>query len=139
MAMTRIHIPKDLRQWVIQRAGERCEYCLVQQIDVPFTHHLDHFIPLKHGGETTSDNLVLACMECNRRKGADLAGIDPLTHKITPLFNPRLHVWQEHFKLTGSKIVGQTAIGRTTAMLLQLNESRRLIQRQWLIAIGHYP
>lgn len=90
--MSRIHIPAALRRLVFERAGGRCEYCLLHEDDVPFSHHLDHLIPLKHGGQTVSDNLALACLECNRYKGSDLAAIDPLTGQITSLFNPRFHI-----------------------------------------------
>jgi hypothetical protein len=59
--------------------------------------------------------------------------------QIIVLFNPRLHVWGEHFALNGPFIVGQTPMGRATARLLRLNDSKRILQRQTLIAVGRYP
>lgn len=137
--MSRVYIPQPLRQLVFKRAQGRCEYCLLHEDDTPFTHQVDHLLPLKHGGQTVSDNLALACLECNRYKGSDLATVDPKTGEITLVFNPRLHSWQEHFLLEASRIVGRTAIGRATVTLLRLNDHKRIIQRQVLIETGRYP
>jgi 5-methylcytosine-specific restriction endonuclease McrA len=30
--------------------------------------HVDHLVPLAHGGTTTADNLLTACEECNLGK-----------------------------------------------------------------------
>ncbi len=137
--MSRAHISAALRRTVTERAGERCEYCLLHQDDTPFTHHIDHLIPLKHGGQTTRNNLALACLDCNRHKGSDLSAIDPVDGTITLLFNPRLHVWQEHFAFEGARIVGQTSTGRATVALLRLNDRLRVLQRQVLMETGRYP
>jgi hypothetical protein len=45
---------------------------------------------------------------------------------VTPLFNPRQHIWAEHFELREGKVIGLTAIGRTTAALLQMNTPDRI-------------
>lgn len=37
---------------------------------VSFGHELDHLHPEFLGGETTAEELVLACLPCNRSKGA---------------------------------------------------------------------
>lgn len=137
--MVRIHIPAELRLAVTDRAHGKCEYCLIHQDDVPFSHQIDHILPLKHQGATESDNLALACLECNRYKGSDIATIDPDTHEITPLFNPRRHRWAEHFSHHGVQIVGLTPVGRATIILLRLNDPIRLTQRQALITVGRYP
>src|SRR6266446_2043944 len=55
--------------------------------------------------------VALACDRCNAHKGANLTGIDPDTGSIVPLFNPRVHVWEDHFVLSGVTIVGLTAMG----------------------------
>jgi hypothetical protein len=112
---------------------------LLHQDDTPFSHQIDHIVPLKHGGKTSSNNLALACLECNRYKGSDIAAIDPDSNVITSLFNPRLHTWEEHFVLEEARIMGQTSIGRATVILFRLNDYRRITQRQVLIAAGRYP
>jgi 5-methylcytosine-specific restriction endonuclease McrA len=90
------YISTALRRLVSERAGYRCEYCLLPEEFSSFPHEPDHITPLKHGGATTADNLALACFWCNRLKGSDLAALDPQTGQIKPLFNPRLHAWSDH-------------------------------------------
>ena len=136
--MPRTYLPVTLRASVIARAEGRCEYCLIHQDDTLFSHHIDHFIPLKHGGQSVSENLVLSCPECNRYKGSDLSAIDPVRKAITPLFNPRVQVWVVHFTLEKFRIVGKTPEGRATVQLLRLNAAERLVQRQLLIRVGRY-
>lgn len=43
----------------------RCVYCLRED-----ARTLDHFVPLKLGGENDAQNIVVACRSCNGRKGA---------------------------------------------------------------------
>jgi len=59
-----------LKFYVMQRDGFRCRYCGKS----PATHagvtlHIDHVKPRSKGGETTLENLVTACSECNLGKG----------------------------------------------------------------------
>jgi HNH endonuclease len=133
------YLSATLRQLVSQRAAGACEYCRIHQTFSMYSHEIDHVIAIKHGGESTDDNLVLACLPCNRHKGSDLTSIDPLTGAITPLFNPRTQIWLEHFQLEGGFIVGITASGRTTIFLLQMNEPSRIQLRQALSTQGLYP
>ncbi|MBX3436655.1 MAG: HNH endonuclease [Planctomycetaceae bacterium] len=44
-----------------------------------FRHEPDHIIAEKHGGETTAENLALACFDCNWFKGSDIASLDPIS------------------------------------------------------------
>ena len=71
--MTLPAIPAALRDLVLARARQRCEYCLVHQDVSIYSHEVDHIIALKHGGQTREDNLATACLPCNRSKGSDLA------------------------------------------------------------------
>ena len=57
----------------------------------------------KHSGDTTFENLALACPFCNRAKGSDLESIDPDTGQLTPFFNPRIQDWGDHFRLDGPR------------------------------------
>lgn len=137
--MSRIHIPANLRRIVIDRAQGCCEYCLLHQDDTSFTHPVDHIIAIKHGGETALENLALACIDCNRNKGADLTSLDPLSGAITPLYHPRKQRWHEHFALAGARIAALTEVGRATVALLRVNEPKRLMERETLLAVGRYP
>ncbi|MEH2170569.1 MAG: HNH endonuclease signature motif containing protein [Nostoc sp.] len=137
--MTSNSISVELRRLVIQRASARCEYCRIHQNFSIYTHEIDHIIAVKHGGETTAENLALSYLSCNRHKGSDFATIDQFTEEIVPLFNPRRLVWDEHFYLEKARIEGKTQIGQGTAKLLQFNVPNRVISRQVLISQGQYP
>jgi 5-methylcytosine-specific restriction endonuclease McrA len=78
-----------LRRKVQERAGGRCEYCLVHNDDMLFAFEADHVIAEQHHGETVLENLAWACPMCNRYKGTNISSIDPATNEIVPLFNPR--------------------------------------------------
>jgi len=119
------------RQLVRQRAGNRCEYCLLQQAHSELTHHLEHIVAKQHGGTDDAENLALACHRCNLRKGPNLTGIDPLTGDVVKLFHPRRERWNEHFAWRENiRVEGITAIGRATAHLLAFNDARRLELRK---------
>jgi hypothetical protein len=102
-------------------------------------HNIDHVIARKHRGATTADNLALACAECNRYKGSDIATLDPVDGQLTRLFDPRRDVWADHFVLVGTVIEGRTAVGRGTAGILQFNEPMRVRHRLLLQAQNRYP
>jgi hypothetical protein len=124
------YIQTAVRREVIERAQNRCEYCLLPTDVAFFPHEVDHVIAEKHGGATNLDNLAFACWRCNRHKGSDLTSFDPQTGQLTSLFNPRTQVWIEHFTYERKLIVGLTPEGRTTVHLLRLNSEERLIERQ---------
>ncbi|HCN29665.1 MAG TPA: HNH endonuclease [Verrucomicrobiales bacterium] len=134
--MSAAHIPADVRRLVRDRAHEACEYCLLPEQFSFNTHHVDHIIAQKHGGQTTEENLALSFILCNQAKGSDLSSIDPLDGRLTALFHPRLDAWSEHFELRGGFIKGKTATGRVTANLLQLNAPEKVEERRWLIEAG---
>ena len=119
-----------LRQSVRQRAAGRCEYCGLRQEQELLTFHVEHITPRQHRGKDTAENLALACHHCNLHKGTNLSGLDPQTGELTRLFHPRLDDSGEHFSRRGGEIIGLTAIGRTTASLLKMNEDGRLQLRE---------
>jgi hypothetical protein len=84
--MSDTYIPTALRRLVYERAGGRCEYCLIPDTVVLVAHQVDHIVAEKHGGLTEADNLALACVLCNKHKGSDLMsrGRHPETTKIYP-------------------------------------------------------
>lgn len=125
----------ETRAFVRQRAGNRCEYCRIQQRYYPdVTFHVEHIIARQHYGPDDLENLALACHLCNRKKGPNLAGIAPDTGALTRLSHPRLDSWEEHFRLDDNgQIVGRTAIGHATAYVLDMNSAiRRHIRREIL-------
>jgi hypothetical protein len=132
-------IPASLRAAVRTRANNCCEYCLVPDLGTFFSHEPDHIIASQHGGQTVLENLALACIQCNRQKGPNIASVDPETKRTTALFNPRLDRWVEHFRIDGVHIIGLTPVGRATTALLQFPHPEREEARRNLQAAGSYP
>ncbi len=111
---------------VRERAGNRCEYCGLPQEATPLvSHHIEHILAKQHGGDDSIENLALACDRCNAYKGPNLTTVAPETGEIVSLFNPRNHVWAEHFEQLSGEIIGRTEIGRATVRLLNMKAPRR--------------
>jgi hypothetical protein len=119
------------------RAGHACEYCRVPQAAYPtLRFHVDHVIAKKHRGPTNLKNLALSCFACNGFKGSDIASNDPVTGRLTRLFNPRRQKWARHFRWDGARILGRTAVGRVTVEILNLNDEQSVLTRAALIREG---
>jgi len=132
-------INDSLREVVILRAGNRCEYCQLSQLGQEATFHIDHVIPRAADGPTIADNLALACVSCSLRKWARQTAIDPESGEDTPLFNPRTQVWSEHFHWDGERIEALTAIGRAAVAALDLNRPLILAIRLEEAIRGRHP
>lgn len=59
-----------IRFEVFKRDGFTCQYCGRKTPDVVL--EADHIIPVSEGGTDDIENLVTACFDCNRGKGARL-------------------------------------------------------------------
>lgn len=129
---------KSLRQEVIDRAGERCEYCGIPQACTSLPHELDHIRSLKLHGKTSSQNLCLACAQCNAHKGPLAAGYEAGSENLVRLFNPRDDEWDSHFEWSGATLSGKTDVGRVTIDVLNINDSRRVAHRQMLMELGSW-
>ena len=128
------------RQAVRACARGCCEYCRSQERFVdPF--EIDHIVPRIRGGETTLDNLALACRGCNSNKHDKIQGHDPATDNIVPLYHPRQQRWREHFEWDEdfTLIRGLTPTGRATVETLRLNRDERVDQRRILRMAGLHP
>jgi len=125
-------LSRTLELEVRHRAGGRCEYCLFPEFATDLPFHIDHIIAQKHGGQNESENLAWACFSCNLRKGPNIAGLDPQTGELTPLFNPRGDVWGDHFAWDGLVLRGKTAIGRATVAVLDINHVDSVTVREAL-------
>jgi hypothetical protein len=112
---------------VRSRANNRCEYCQLTQDAAPFlTFHIEHIQAKQHIHDESLDNLALACPDCNRYKGPNLATLDPQTREVTLLFHPRKDNWNDHFEFEGFFIRGITPIGIATERLLKFNLEERV-------------
>jgi 5-methylcytosine-specific restriction endonuclease McrA len=62
------------RKGILLRDRSTCQYCginaeLAATLRISFNVSLDHVIPRSRQGQSTWDNLVAACLDCNNRKG----------------------------------------------------------------------
>jgi hypothetical protein len=126
-------IPEAVRRAVGARAEFRCEYCRLHQDDDVYAFHVEHILPLKHGGRSDFANLAFACQHCNLHKGSNLSGIDPNTGKVVELFHPRNDRWQDHFTIAATGLfAGVTTHGRATIQVLNMNSPDRVRLRRLL-------
>ena len=70
------------RQNVFLRDGGRCQYCGQRVLREHATY--DHVVPRVQGGATRWENVVIACVPCNQRKG----GRTPVQAKMHLLSTP---------------------------------------------------
>lgn len=126
----------SLTDFVARRAGYVCEYCRIPRSLFPGIFVIEHIDAKQHGGQTVVSNLAFACLHCNLHKGPNIAGRDPKSGKLTPLYHPRRHKWQRHFRWLGARLTGKTAIGRTTVYVLAMNDPALLRLRLELIEEG---
>jgi hypothetical protein len=125
-----------LRQLVQERAGGICEYCRMPDEHDRLPFQVDHIIAEKHGGMTEAGNLAWSCFDCNIYKGPNIAGLDSDAGSIVSLFNPRQHIWRDHFVGHGPEIIGITPTGRATVAVLRINLGRRVAFRNELLIEG---
>lgn len=98
--MTAMSMDVKLRELVVRRSNGFCEYCGIPQRFFSELFQIEHIVARQHRGETVAINLAIACARCNRHKGPNLSGLDPLSDQLTRLFNPRIDNWDEHFLQT---------------------------------------
>ena len=80
---------KFSRQNVLFRDDWTCQYCGEAKPKQQLTY--DHVVPKAQGGRTCWENIVTACGECNRKKGArtpDQAGMRLRNHPHRPNWAP---------------------------------------------------
>jgi len=112
---------------------------LLSQEGQEASFHVDHVTPIAAGGQTTANNLALACVSCSLRKGALQSALDPESRQAVPIFNPREQQWGEHFWWQGLQVIGTTATGRATIAVLRLNRPSILAIRAEEVAFGRHP
>lgn len=134
-------LSEELRQRIALNARHRCEYCLTKQEISGAQMHVEHIIPLAHGGTSDPSNLCLACAWCNTFKATKTNALDPLGQVQVPIFNPRTQIWAEHFRWSdnGIEITGLTAIGRATVAALRMNNEYIVPARRYWVQAGWHP
>ena len=131
-------LSKSVRRQVRERAAICCEYCGKPEGFSPIEHQVDHIIAVQHGGNNTLDNLAFACFRCNNKKGSNIASLDYEADQLVPLFNPRTQVWSDHFFEQNGQILGKTATGRATVLVLGFNDPKEIELRNLLIQTNQW-
>lgn len=136
------YISESLRNQIVSTDLSRCCYCLTTEANsgIPMTY--DHIRPVSKNGETSFDNLCLACRTCNEFKGDATEAVDPLLGEIVPLFNPRTQKWSDHFSWSpdGTRVEALTAVGRVTIARLRMNNPVIIVARgRWVVSGWHPP
>lgn len=93
MGTKRKPLSKKTRFEVFKRDSFTCQYCSAKPPKVPL--EVDHIIPVKSGGTNDVENLITACFDCNRGKGARELTLVPIS---TIEKMERLKVAQEQYK-----------------------------------------
>ncbi|MBP6828675.1 MAG: HNH endonuclease [Saprospiraceae bacterium] len=139
--MAKFNPSAQLRRTLAERANGRCEYCQSPESFSPQAFSVEHIIPKSKGGNDEPDNLAFSCQGCNGFKYNKIEALDPVTGLTTPLYNPRLHRWNEHFSWDedGRYIIALTPVGRVTVSVLRLNRKYVLNLRKVLVLAGEHP
>lgn len=139
--MSKSYISTNIKSLVINRSQGFCEYCKCPSDFSTEPFSIEHILPRAKNGLDEPNNLAYACIGCNIYKSDKTEFLDIVSMEISPLFNPRTMLWQDHFiwdeLLTA--IIGKTAIGRATIEALRLNRKPLKNLRRALIAIGEHP
>ena len=90
----------SVKATVAQRAQWCCEYCLTRADYSSDPLAIEHILPRILGGTDELENLALSCFGCNNFKFTAIEAIDPVSGDVVSLFNPRVHIWDQHFQWT---------------------------------------
>jgi 5-methylcytosine-specific restriction endonuclease McrA len=85
---------KFSRKNIYARDHGLCQYCGKQLLRQEITY--DHVIPKSQGGETSWENVVTCCVECNSRKG----GRTPKQAGMSLLQLPHKPTWNASLRIT---------------------------------------
>ncbi|WP_081613883.1 HNH endonuclease [Rhodopirellula sallentina] len=134
------YVPIELRRRVREAFGSCCAYCETAESLTVVTFEVEHIIPISRDGQSSFDNLCLACPACNRFKSDRTSGKLPDGTEV-PLFHPQRDNWADHFDWTvdGTVIVGLTDSGKATVNLLKMNRNQVVRVRSLWVATGRHP
>lgn len=135
------YISVQLQQRVRAAFGDRCAYCQTAEALTVSVFEFDHIIPRSAGGQTTFENLCLACPSCNRYKAAHQTAIDPATEQAVSLFHPQTEKWVDHFawNADATELEGLSSIGRATISALMMNRPQLIRVRKLWVKLGEHP
>lgn len=135
------YLSAELRSRIDEADRRLCRYCLTMEANsgIRLTH--DHITPVSKGGETSFENVCLACSPCNEHKADATRAVDPLTGEPVPLFNPRAQRWSDHFiwSADATRVEGSTPSGRATVIALRMNQPIVVMARGRWARVGWHP
>ena len=101
----------------------------------------DHIFPRSQGGETSFENICLACRSCNEFKSDTVMGMDSTSESPEKLFHPRSQAWSDHFEWNplGTELQGKTGVGRVTIAALRMNHDAIVAARRRWVTVGWHP
>ncbi|MBI3760637.1 MAG: HNH endonuclease [Chloroflexi bacterium] len=136
-----IYIPEELRNRIANADRHRCGYCLTSEANSGIPLTFDHIRPISKGGDTSFENVCLACRSCNEFKSDSTEAEDPLTGEFVPLFHPRTEQWSDHLEwsLDSTRVEGLTAVGRATVVALRMNRDAIVAARNRWARGGWHP
>lgn len=136
-----VYISANLQRQIRTHFANYCAYCRTFESLTVTPFEYEHIIPLASGGETTFENLCLACPTCNRHKAHRQTAVDPLTNQMVSLFHPHRQAWEEHFSWNedATEIQGLTPIGRATVAALKMNRIQLVRVRRMWVKMGEHP
>ena len=139
--MSRVKVSTELKNQVIARAKGCCEFCRAQLRYSPNSFHVEHYIPVSLGGSSRTENLTLACPQCNLHKAIKIEAIDPVTEQKVQIFHPRQMKWDDHFRWSDDTLymIGISPTGRATVELLQTNHENLVSLRGALQQLKLHP
>lgn len=137
-----VYISVELQRQLRAHFANACAYCHTAEALTVVTFEFEHIIPLVAGGQTTFENLCLACPTCNRHKAHRQTAPDPATQQIVVLFRPHQQLWSAHFTWSEdtTEIIGLTPSGRATIVLLKMNRPQLIrLRHMWRKMDEHPP
>lgn len=136
------YIPVDLQRRIRERFENCCAYCQTAEHLTATTFEIEHIVPRSAGGETSYENLCLACPMCNRYKSDADSAIDPETGHAVRLFHPHRDRWADHFAWSddATLLTGLSPTGRATLQALKINRSAMIrVRLMWVMMNEHPP
>lgn len=132
----RLPLSKKTRFEVFKRDGFACMYCGKHPPDTLL--EVDHVVPVAEGGTNDEENLVTACFDCNRGKGAVPLSVIPksLTAKAAETIEreAQLAGYREIMQARADRIEGDA--WQVAAILMFAPPNRDFsIKRDWLRSI----
>lgn len=139
--MSKFYIRIEDKRHIEERANGRCEYCHCPVAFSPQPFVMEHIIPKSRGGASTLDNLAFSCQGCNGAKYTKTEVWNETLQVMIPLFNPRVHEWQEHFQWSDNTetLEAISQIGLVTIETLKLNRQEVVNLRRLLHQAGLHP